>query len=249
VKLNVNGADVEVDDRFAASPLLWMPRDVLGLHGTKYGCGIGYCAACTVLIDGRNTKSCQTPAGRAIGKAVTTVEGASGPVVDAVRDAWCRGNVVQGGYCRPGQTLAAAALLEADRSPDDAAIARWMNGNLCRCGTYPRIRLCPDAYPPALPFALSLKPTHHDATGTCSSGPTTRFRGCSPCGRGGCRRWRRNRAQRCPGVARLTPGQRSTREPPRACHPAVEGRVSIQLTISRRSAKNHCPPCLTNSPR
>jgi isoquinoline 1-oxidoreductase beta subunit len=140
VKLNVNGADVEVDDRFAASPLLWVLRDVLGLHGTKYGCGIGYCAACTVLIDGRNTKSCQTPAGRATGKAVTTVEGASGPVVDAVRDAWYRGNVVQCGYCQPGQTLAACALLETDRSPDDAAIAGWMNGNLCRCGTYPRIR-------------------------------------------------------------------------------------------------------------
>jgi hypothetical protein len=76
VKLNVNGADVEVDDRFAASPLLWVLRDVLGMHGTKYGCGIGYCSACTVLIDGRNTQSCQTPAGRAVGKAVTTVEGA-----------------------------------------------------------------------------------------------------------------------------------------------------------------------------
>ena len=140
MKLNVNGADVEVDDRFAASPLLWVLRDVLGLHGTKYGCGIGYCAACTVLIDGRNAKSCQTPAGRAIGKAVTTVEGASGPVIDAVRDAWHQGNVVQCGYCQPGQTLAAAALLEADRSPDDEAIGKWMNGNLCRCGTYPRIR-------------------------------------------------------------------------------------------------------------
>jgi isoquinoline 1-oxidoreductase subunit beta len=140
VKLTVNGADVEVDARFATSPLLWVLRDVLGLHGTKYGCGIGYCAACTVLIDGRNTKSCQTPARSAMGKAVTTVEGASGPVVDAVRDAWYRGNVVQCGYCQPGQTLAAAALLEADRSPDDAAIGRWMNGNLCRCGTYPRIR-------------------------------------------------------------------------------------------------------------
>jgi len=140
VKLTVNGADVEVDDRFATSPLLWVLRDVLGLRGTKYGCGIGYCAACTVLIDGRNTKSCQTLAGRAVGKAVTTVEGASGPVIDAVRDAWYRGNVVQCGYCQPGQTLAAAALLEADRSPDDAAIGRWMNGNLCRCGTYPRIR-------------------------------------------------------------------------------------------------------------
>jgi isoquinoline 1-oxidoreductase beta subunit len=140
VKLNVNGADVEVDDRFAASPLLWVLRDVLSLHGTKYGCGIGYCAACTVLIDGRNTKSCQTPAGQAVGKTVTTVEGASGPVIDAVRDAWHRGNVVQCGYCQGGQTLAATALLEANRSPDDAAVAQWMNGNLCRCGTYPRIR-------------------------------------------------------------------------------------------------------------
>ena len=140
MKLTVNGADVEVDDRFTKSPLLWVLRDVLGLRGTKYGCGIGQCAACTVLIDGRNTKSCQTPAERAVGTAITTVEGASGPVVDAVRDAWHRGNVVQCGYCQPGQTLAAAALLEADRSPDDAAVTRWMNGNLCRCGTYPRIR-------------------------------------------------------------------------------------------------------------
>ena len=140
MKLNVNGTDAEVDDRFADSPLLWVLRDVLELRGTKYGCGIGQCAACTVLIDGRNTKSCQTSAGRAVGKAVTTVEGASGPVVDAVRDAWYRGNVVQCGYCQPGQTLAAAALLEADRSPDDAAVTRWMNGNLCRCGTYPRIK-------------------------------------------------------------------------------------------------------------
>ena len=128
------------DDRFATSPLLWVLRDVLGLRGPKYGCGIGYCAACTVLIDGRNTKSCQTPAGQAIEKAITTVEGASGLVVDAVREAWYRGNVVQCGYCQPGQTLAAVALLEANRSPDDATIASWMNGNLCRCGTYPRIR-------------------------------------------------------------------------------------------------------------
>ena len=82
MKLNVNGADVEVDDRFATSPLLWVLRDVLGMHGTKFGCGIGFCAACTVLIDGRNTKSCQTPAGTAVDKAITTVEGASGPVVE-----------------------------------------------------------------------------------------------------------------------------------------------------------------------
>jgi aerobic-type carbon monoxide dehydrogenase small subunit (CoxS/CutS family) len=140
VKLVVNGADVEVDDRHAKTPLLWVLRDVLGLHGTKFGCGAGFCAACTVLIDGRNQKSCQTATERAVGRTVTTVEGASGPVVDAVRSAWHRGNVVQCGYCQPGQTLAAVALLESDRSPADAKIDEWMSGNLCRCGTYPRIR-------------------------------------------------------------------------------------------------------------
>jgi len=140
VKLVVKGADVEVDDRHAKTPLLWVLRDVIGLRGTKFGCGAGFCAACTVLIDGRNTKSCQTATERAVGKAVTTVEGASGPVVEAVRDAWYRGNVVQCGYCEPGQTLAAVALLESNAAPDDGAIDTWMSGNICRCGTYPRIR-------------------------------------------------------------------------------------------------------------
>src|SRR5437899_54940 len=140
MKLSINGADVEVDDRHAKTPLLWVLRDVLGLHGTKFGCGIGYCAACTVLLNGKNTKSCQTPAERALGKSVVTVEGASGPVVDAVRDVWYRGNVVQCGYCQPGQTLAATALLESNPDPDDAAVDDWMSGNLCRCGTYQRIR-------------------------------------------------------------------------------------------------------------
>jgi isoquinoline 1-oxidoreductase alpha subunit len=122
VKLNVNGADAEVDDRFTGSPLLWVLRDVLELHGPKYGCGIGFCAACTVLIDGQNARSCQTPAGTAVGKAVTTVEGASGPVIDAIRDAWYRGNVVQCGYCQPGQTLAAAALLAEELDADFASV-------------------------------------------------------------------------------------------------------------------------------
>jgi isoquinoline 1-oxidoreductase beta subunit len=140
MKLVVNGADVEVDDRHAKTPLLWVLRDVIGLHGTKFGCGAGFCAACTVLIDGRNTKSCQTATERAVGKDITTVEGASGPAVDAVRDAWHQRNVVQCGYCQPGQTLAAVALLESDPSPGDAKIDEWMSGNLCRCGTYPRIR-------------------------------------------------------------------------------------------------------------
>ena len=154
MKLVVNGAEVEVDDRHAKTPLLWVLRDVLGLYGTKFGCGAGFCAACTVLIDGRNTKSCQTAAERAVGKAVTTVEGASGPVVNAVRDAWHRGNVVQCGYCQPGQTLAAVSLLESDPAPDDAKIDAWMSGNLCRCGTYPRIRAA-----------------IHAAAGTLKSGP------------------------------------------------------------------------------
>jgi isoquinoline 1-oxidoreductase subunit beta len=140
LKLAINGAEVEVDDRYSKTPLLWVLRDVLELRGTKFGCGAGFCAACTVLIDGRNTKSCQIVAERAVGKQVTTVEGASGRVVDAVREAWHRGNVVQCGYCQPAQTLAAIALLQSDPSPDDATIGRWMNGNICRCGTYPRIR-------------------------------------------------------------------------------------------------------------
>jgi isoquinoline 1-oxidoreductase beta subunit len=140
MKLAVNGVEVDVDDRHAETPLLWVLRDVLGMRGTKFGCGAGFCAACTVLIDGRNMKSCQTVTERAVGKEVTTVEGASGPVVDAVRDAWHRGNVVQCGYCQPGQTLAAVSLLTSKPAPDDAAIDTWMSGNLCRCGTYPRIR-------------------------------------------------------------------------------------------------------------
>ena len=140
MKLTVNGAEVEVDDRHAKTPLLWVLRDVLGVHGVKFGCGAGFCAACTVLIDERNQKSCQTATERAVDKQVVTVEGASGPVVDAVRDAWYRANVVQCGYCQPGQTLAAVALLDSNAAPDDAAIDAWMSGNLCRCGTYPRIR-------------------------------------------------------------------------------------------------------------
>src|ERR1700739_3567738 len=140
MELMVNGADGMFGDRHEKPPLLWVLRDVLGLRGTKFGCGAGFCAACTVLIDGRNTKSCQTATERALGKAVTTVEGASGPVVDAVRDAWHRGNVVQCGYCQPGQTLAAVSLLESDPAPDDEEIREWRSGNLCRCGTYPRIR-------------------------------------------------------------------------------------------------------------
>ena len=127
LKLVVNGADVQVDDVHARTPLLWVLRDVVGLEGTKFGCGAGFCAACTVLIDGRKTKSCQTRTEQAVDKTITTVEGASGPVANAVRDAWHRRNVVQCGYCQPGQTLAAVALLESNPAPDDNAIDAWMS--------------------------------------------------------------------------------------------------------------------------
>jgi len=140
IELNVNYATVSVDDRYEKTPLLWALRDVVNLRGTKFGCGSGFCAACTVLIDGKATKSCQVPVGRVVGKAIVTVEGVSGPVVDAVRAAWYTGNVVQCGYCQPGQTLAAVSLLSANPDPDDEAVNNAMNQNLCRCGTYPRIR-------------------------------------------------------------------------------------------------------------
>jgi isoquinoline 1-oxidoreductase beta subunit len=140
MRLTVNGVELEVDDRHAKTPLLWALRDLLGMHGTKFGCGAGFCAACTVLIDGQNMKSCQMATERAVGKEITTVEGATGSVVNAVRDAWHRLNVVQCGYCQPGQTLAAVALLQSNPSPSDEDIDAWMSGNLCRCGTYPRIR-------------------------------------------------------------------------------------------------------------
>jgi len=171
MKLVVNGAEVEVDARHAKTPLLWVLRDVLGMRGTKYGCGAGFCAACTVLVDGRNTKSCQTSAERAVGKTITTVEGASGSVVDAVRSAWHQGNVVQCGYCQPGQTLAAVSLLERNPTPDDAAIDAWMSGNLCRCGTYPRIRAAIHAAadtltegPEPAPLVAPAQPEEHRLT-------------------------------------------------------------------------------------
>src|SRR3989475_4129945 len=122
-------------------------RRSCGFCGTCWACTEPSSAAASAiappapfLLEGKNTKSCQTATERAVGKRIVTVEGASGPVVDSVRDAWYRGNVVQCGYCQPGQTLAAVSLLESNPAPDAAQITMWMNGNLCRCGTYPRIK-------------------------------------------------------------------------------------------------------------
>lgn len=122
------------------TPLLWVLRGELQLTGTKFGCGIAQCGACTVHLDGRPTRSCVTPLSAVGERPVTTIEGLQGREIDALREAWTTLDVVQCGYCQGGQLLAAAALLKATPRPTDAEIDAAMDGNLCRCGTYPRIR-------------------------------------------------------------------------------------------------------------
>ena len=138
--LNVNGKSyqADVDPR---TPLLWVLRDTIGLTGTKYGCGIAQCGACTVHIDGEPVRSCSTPLSAAAGKKVTTVEGIGATRAGkAVQAAWIRHDVPQCGYCQSGQIMSAAALLATKPDPTDADIDDAMAGNICRCGTYPRIR-------------------------------------------------------------------------------------------------------------
>ncbi len=120
-------------------PLLWVLRDVLGLTGTKYSCGIGLCGACTVHLDGQAVHSCMIPASSATEKEVTTVEGLSPDGSHPLQQAWLLENVSQCGYCQPGQLMTAAALLQHNPHPTDSDIVRAMSGTLCRCGTYPRI--------------------------------------------------------------------------------------------------------------
>lgn len=138
-ELRVNGEPVQVDVD-ADTPLLWVLRDDLGLTGTKFGCGIGACGACTVHIDGAPARSCGTTIAAAAGKAVTTIEGLSPDGGHAVQRAWIEEDVPQCGYCQAGQLMSAAALLARNRAPTDADIDRAMAGNICRCGTYDRIR-------------------------------------------------------------------------------------------------------------
>ncbi len=134
----VNGQAREIDAD-AEMPLLWALRDVLGLTGTKYGCGLGQCGACTVLLDGLAVRSCQLTVGAVAGE-VTTIEGLSQRGDHPVQRAWIAEQVPQCGYCQSGQILAAVSLLRDRPSPSDAEIDAAMSGNLCRCGTYPRIR-------------------------------------------------------------------------------------------------------------
>jgi len=121
-------------------PLLWAIRDVAGLTGTKYGCGMALCGACTVHLDGRAVRSCVTPVSAAQGKTVTTIEGLDSPTANAVQEAWERLDVVQCGYCQSGQIMSAVALLSRNPQPSDEDIDATMAGNLCRCHTYVRIR-------------------------------------------------------------------------------------------------------------
>lgn len=137
--LKINGVPREVDTD-ADMPLLWLLRDDLGLTGTRFGCGAALCGTCTVHIDGRAARACVVPVGDLAGKEITTIEGATDRVATAVKTAWLELDVAQCGYCQSGQVMAAAALLRVNPRPSPQDVERAMDGNLCRCGAYPRIR-------------------------------------------------------------------------------------------------------------
>ncbi len=139
--LTVNGQIHQIDDAAPDTPLLWILRDRLGLVGTKYGCGIGQCGACTVHLNGAPTRSCSLPLSAAANQQITTIEGlATGSKLHALQEAWIAHDVPQCGYCQAGQLMSAAALLKTKPNPSDADIDTAMAGNICRCGTYLRIR-------------------------------------------------------------------------------------------------------------
>ena len=140
IQFNVNGKAVDVKAE-SDTPLLWVIRDEIGLTGTKFGCGAALCGACTVHLDGAPVRSCQTPLSAVSGKNVTTIESMSSTAVGRkLQAAWIAHDVPQCGYCQSGQIMSAAALLTANPAPSDQDIDQAMSGNICRCGTYPRIR-------------------------------------------------------------------------------------------------------------
>ena len=139
IKLKVNRKDCSVDVS-PDTPLLWVVRETLGLTGTKFGCGMAQCGACTVHLNGEAVRSCVTPVSRAAGKEVTTIEGLSDALGRALQQAWIAEDVPQCGYCQSGQIMAAAVLLRENPRPSDADIDDAMTGNICRCGTYQRVR-------------------------------------------------------------------------------------------------------------
>ena len=140
ITLDINGKQLTTDAP-AETPLLWVLRDSLDLTGTKFGCGMALCGACTVHIDGQATRSCTLPVSAAVGKKIATIDGvAAEPVGKAVQEAWIAESVPQCGYCQSGQIMSATALLQQNKKPTDADIDAAMTGNICRCGTYLRIR-------------------------------------------------------------------------------------------------------------
>jgi isoquinoline 1-oxidoreductase subunit alpha len=139
IELTINGKKHQVDAD-GEMPLLWVLRDIVGLTGTKYGCGIAQCGACTVHLEGAAVRSCITPVSAVAGKSITTIEGLSADGSHPVQAAWVEENVPQCGFCQAGQIMSAAALLAANTAPTDGDIDAAMAGNLCRCGTYVRIR-------------------------------------------------------------------------------------------------------------
>lgn len=142
IKLTVNGQPHSVEVSDSTTPLLWVLRDELGLVGTKYGCGRGLCGACTILLNGIAMRSCQLPIAALQGQSITTIEGLAGAdgELTALQQAWIDEDVPQCGYCQSGQLMTATALMRVNPTPDDEAIDSAMAGNICRCGTYQRIR-------------------------------------------------------------------------------------------------------------
>jgi isoquinoline 1-oxidoreductase subunit alpha len=140
IRLRVNGSEKKVSVS-PETPLLWVLRDALELTGTKFGCGAGLCGACTVHVDGAAVRSCSTPVSQVVGKTVMTIEGLGANGLHPVQQAWIAEEVPQCGYCQVGQIMAAAALLAKTPNPTDDEITQGMNGNICRCGTYERIRM------------------------------------------------------------------------------------------------------------
>ena len=151
--LSINGKSFSIEAQ-NEMPLLWAIRDIIGLTGTKYGCGVSQCGACSVLINGNLTKSCSIPVSYAEGKEIFTIEGSS-ENLEFLRAAWNEGNVPQCGYCQSGQLIAATALLDKTEKPTNEDIDKAMSGNICRCGTYTRIRK-------AIHKAVELKSNSHD---------------------------------------------------------------------------------------
>lgn len=140
ITLNINGKEEQLDAP-EDMPILWALRDIVHLTGTKFGCGMAQCGACTVHLDGQPVRSCVTPIAAAVGKKITTIEDIQNDKVGkVVQEAWGEVDVVQCGYCQSGQIMAATALLTTNKNPTDADIDAAMSGNICRCGTYPRIR-------------------------------------------------------------------------------------------------------------